>query len=82
VTAVSADPVEMTVWWQRMVPWWHAAYAAVLTITAAVALLTGAPRVVALPLVLLAVAYVTLAAPALRSDEQLRGAAYLGVRHA
>jgi hypothetical protein len=51
----------------------------VLTITAAAALLTGAPRVVALPLVLLAVAYDSLAAPALRSDAQLRGAAYLGV---
>jgi hypothetical protein len=49
-----------------MVPWWHAWFAATVTVTVALALLTGAPALVLLPLGLLVVDYVALGAHALR----------------
>ena len=79
MTPGTADPAATTGWWQRMVPWWHGAFAATLTVTAAVTLPLGAPLVVVVPLLLLAVAYVTLGVPALRRDAQVHGAGYAGV---
>jgi signal transduction histidine kinase len=76
VTAGTDDPAMTAGWWQRMVPWWHVAFAITLAVTAALALFTGAPLVVLAPLLLLAVAYVTLGVPALRRDTQIHGAVY------
>src|SRR6185503_14979420 len=62
-----------------MVPWWHAWFAATVTVTVALALLTGAPALVLLPLGLLVVDYVALGAHALRSDAQRHAIAYFAV---
>jgi signal transduction histidine kinase len=76
---VTQGATEVTGWWQRMVPWWDVAFAATVTVTAAVTLLAGGPRVVLVPLLLLVVAYVALGAQALRRDAPIRGAAYFVV---
>jgi signal transduction histidine kinase len=62
-----------------MVPWWHGAFAITVTFTVVVALLAGAPGVVAVPLLLLVVAYVLLGAPALRGHAPIHGVAYFAV---
>jgi signal transduction histidine kinase len=62
-----------------MLPWWHVAFAVTLAVTAVLGLLTGAPVVVLVPLLLLAVAYVGLGVPALRRRAEMHGLAYVGV---
>ena len=83
MTEGSADPAEdstaVTGWWQRMVPWWDVAFAATVTVTAAVMLLSGGPWLVLVPLLLLVVAYVALGAHALRHEAPIRAAAYFVV---
>jgi signal transduction histidine kinase len=79
VSGGTAGSAELTGWWERMLPWWHAAFAATLTITTAAALLTGAPVVVLLPAALLAVAYPPLGAYALSHSARGRAAAYFAI---
>jgi signal transduction histidine kinase len=62
-----------------MVPWWDVAFAATVAVTAGVTLLSGGPWLVLVPLVLLAVAYVSLGAHALRHEAPIRGVAYFVV---
>jgi signal transduction histidine kinase len=76
---VTQGVTELTGWWQRMVPWWDVAFAATVTFTAGITLLTGGPSIVLAPLLLLVVAYAALGAHALRRDVPIRGAAYFAV---